>query len=115
MQNFGLCLLVLILFSGLCAECRTKKTEVPVQSTQGLESTTEQNLKTSEPSKAEKNEQKEKQNRSNEYIKLKKKMLRHDIRRLHKEKELEYLEYRLELKKQKLESLGSDIEKGEEE
>ena len=42
-------------------------------------------------------------------------MLRHDIRRLHKEKELEYLEFRLELKKQKLESLGSEEEKGEDE
>ncbi len=115
MQNFGLYLLVLVLFSGLSADCRTKKSEVPVQSTQGLESTTEQNLKTSEPSKEDKNEQKERQNRSNEYIKLKKKMLRHDIRRLHKEKELEYLEFRLELKKQKLESLGSEEEKGEDE
>ena len=46
---------------------------------------------------------------------MKKKILRQDIKRLQKEKEIEYLEYRLDLKKQKLESLGSALEKGEEE
>lgn len=115
MQNFGLCLLILILFIGLDADCRTKKSDIPVQSTRGLEDTNVQAIENSKPSKAEINEQKEKKNRSNEYVKLKKKILKHDIKRLHKEKELEYLEYRLDLKKQKLESLGSDSVKGEEE
>ena len=115
MQNFGLCLFVLILFTGLCADCATKKSEVIVHSTQGLEDSNEQVLELSKPSKADKNEQKESKNRSNEYIKLKKKRIKQDSKRLHKEKELEYLEYRLELKKQKLESLGSDYVKGEEE
>ena len=113
MQKFGLCLVVLILFLGLLAEAATDKSQIPVYSTQGLEKTNVQELERSAPSKEEINEQKERRNRSNYEIKLKKKLLRHDTQRLHKEKEIEYLEYRLELKKQKLEALGSDKVKGE--
>ena len=61
MQKLGLYLLVLILFTGLCVECRTKKSDISVQSTQGLESSNEQALENSKPSKADKNEQKERQ------------------------------------------------------
>ena len=115
MQKFGLCLLVVILMSGTGAQCRTKSADVPVKSTAGLKQITSQNLKASAPTKKEKNEQKERQNRSNKYIKLRKKISKHDKTRLHKEKELEYLEYRLELKKEKLKMLGVEAPKGEKE
>jgi len=113
MRNLGLCLLILILFIGSAADCRTKKSDVPVQSTQGLEAESSKVIENSKPSKAEQNEQKQKQNRSKEYIKLKKQIKKHDIKRTEKQKELEYLEQRLELKKMKLELLNSGSEKGE--
>ncbi|MCM1338539.1 MAG: hypothetical protein NC191_02580 [Muribaculaceae bacterium] len=112
MRKFGLCLSVLILISGTIGYCRSGA-DVSVQSTVGVGDSTERALDATKPTKAERNEQKERENRSNKYIKLRKKISKHDKTRLHKEKELEYLEYRLELKKQKLEMLGVDLPKGE--
>ena len=52
-------------------------------------------------------------NRSKKYIKYKKNLKKQDFKRTKKQQELEYLEKRLEVKKNKLNSLTSDQEKGE--
>lgn len=110
MRNLVFCLFLTVLFVMSPAYSAE---DTPVQSTQGVENFDAKAVENSKMSPADKNEQKRKINRSNEYIKLKKKINKHEVKQLHKEKELEYLEYRLELKRQKLESLGSDVVKGE--
>ena len=90
-----------------------KNTE-PVQSTQGIEIAP--NIEKSKPTKIQKNEQKYTKNRSKKYIEAKQKIQKQDYKRTLKQKELEYLEKRLEVKKQKLELLNPDNStKGEKE
>ncbi len=84
----------------------------PVQSTQGVENI-EQNLDKSKPPAEQKNEQKNSKNRLNKYLKTKKKIKKQDFKRSVKQKELEFLEKRLDQKKKKLETLTSEVEKGE--
>jgi len=114
MQRIGLFFVVLIFLITAGQNSFAKKIQEPVQSTQGVEITEPEAVEKSKISKEEKNEQKDKKNRSIEYIKLRKKIDKQDRRRTYKQKELEYLENRLEIKKQKLESLKSDEVKGEE-
>ena len=97
------------LLSGVCA----KASDEPVQSTQGLQ--LDESVAKSKPTSEQKNEQKQSKNRLNKYIKTKKQIRKQNAIRDTKLKQLEYLERRLEAKQKKLESLGSDTEKGEKE
>ena len=90
-------------------DCRAKDSE-PVLSTQGIE--LDNNIEKSKPSPKQKNEQKQIKNRSKKYIKYKKNLNKQDFKRTKKQKELEYLEKRLEAKKNKLKTLTSNQEKG---
>lgn len=85
-----------------------------VNSTQGvdIDSTI---TKTIGPSKEQKKEQRKKRRTSAEYLKKKKKIGKIDAKLQNKQRELEFLQNRLEIKKKKLEDLvPADNEKGEE-
>ncbi|MBD5402062.1 hypothetical protein HDR58_04605 [bacterium] len=82
-----------------------------IYSTQGIE--IETSAEKSKIITEEKNEQKQDKNRSKIYILNKKKIEIEEFRKNKKQKELEYLEKRLELKKNKLENRFPVQEKGE--
>ena len=84
-------------------------------STQGLGTISVDNYQKPKLSKKEKIEQKQRQNRYTLYIKNKKTIKKYEQIQLKKQKELEYLEKRLEIKKQRLEELTSKELKGEKE
>ena len=105
-----LCLLVLLGIGFNMPDCSAKDSE-PVQSTQGIE--LDNSIEKSKPTPEQINEQKQIKNRSKKYIKYKKNLKKQDFKRTKKQQELEYLEKRLEVKKNKLNSLTSDQEKGE--
>ena len=105
-----LCLLVLLGIGFNMPDCSAKDSE-PVQYTQGIE--LDNSIEKSKPTPEQKNEQKQIKNRSKKYIKYKKNLKKQDFKRTKKQQELEYLEKRLEVKKNKLNSLTSDQEKGE--
>ncbi len=104
-------LLIFMCFLGLCPGFA--KDDEPVVSTQGIE--IDESIAKSKPSTEQKNEQKQIKNRSKKYMKVKHKTIKQDQKRTIKQKELEYLENRLEVKKQKLELLNPTTEKGEKE
>lgn len=105
-----LCLLVLLGINFNTPVCNAKDSE-PVLSTQGLE--LDDNIAKSKLTTEQKTEQKQIKNRSKKYIKYKKNLKKQDFKRTKKQKELEYLEKRLEAKKNKLKTLTSNQEKGE--
>lgn len=84
----------------------------PVLSTQGTD--IDNSVEKSKPTSEQKNEQKQIRNRSKKYIKNKKTLKKQEFKRAKKQQELEYLEKRLEVKKNKLRILTSDQVKGEE-
>jgi hypothetical protein len=83
----------------------------PAVSTEGIENLDE-GIATSKPDSENINEQKQQQNRSNKYMKYKKEIKKQNIKRDKAQKELEYLEQRLENKQQRVKTL-TDEEKGE--
>jgi hypothetical protein len=83
----------------------------PAVSTEGIENLDE-GIATSKPDTENKNEQKQQQNRSKKYMKYKNEINKQNIKRDKAQKELEYLEKRLENKQQRVDFL-SDEEKGE--
>lgn len=106
--------LVLIFVSFLsCLSVSAKHSTEPVYSTQGVE--IDASVAASKPSVDDKNEQKEIRNRSRKYIKYQKTLDKQNAKKTAKEKELEYLQNRLEQKKNKLETMFSDNVKGEQE
>lgn len=109
--RFLVCLFVLVLIQYPIVAVQAKSNDEPVQSTQGID--IDSSVENSKPSVEQKNEQKQSKNRLNKYLKAKKKIQKKDSKRRIKQKELEFLERRLELKKQKLEILNSGEEKGE--
>lgn len=115
MLIFRMCLLslfIILSFSGITV---AKKAPEPVYSTQGYDNIDEHIFKNSQPSKVEKNEQNQKIHRSKEYIKLRKKINKYDSKRAKSQKEIEYLQGRLELSKKKLEAVNPTSMKGEKE
>jgi cell fate regulator YaaT (PSP1 superfamily) len=110
MKRLTLIVFLLITFSPI----GIAKEEVPVTSTQGVEDFDGAAVEKAQISIQEKNEQKEKINRSKDIVKLKNKTKKLEQKKKQQEREQEYLEYRLELKKQKLEMFNSDTVKGEE-
>lgn len=114
MQKYGLCLFVVIMFA-MSGITFAKKVEEPAYSTQGWGSVDSQTFDNSQPSKLEKNEQKQEQIRSKKYRNLKKKINKYDSKRIKTQKEIEYLQGRLELSKQKLEAVDPSSKKGEKE
>lgn len=90
-----------------------KKQQEEVKSTQGVEidNSITKALKTSD---TQKKEQKNKQKTSADYIKTKKQVKRLDSIKENKQREIEYLQNRIEVKKQRLEKLSPTTnEKGE--
>lgn len=114
MQKYGLCLLTLVMLT-FYGVSYAKKVPGPAYSTQGYGVVDGQTFENSQPSKLEKNEQKQEQLRSKKCIKLRKKIDRYDSKRLKTQKEIEYLQGRLELSKKKLESVNPSSKKGEKE
>ena len=110
MLKMILCLLVLLGIGLNMPDCSAKDSE-PVLSTQGIE--LDSSIEKSNQTTEQKNEQKQIKNRSKKYIKHKKNLKKQDYKRTKKQQELEYLEKRLEAKKNKLKSLTSDLQKGE--
>ena len=110
MLKMILCFLVLLGIGLNMPDCSAKDSE-PVLSTQGIE--LDSSIEKSKQTTEQKNEQKQIKNRSKKYIKHKKNLKKQDFKRTKKQQELEYLEKRLEVKKNKLNSLTSDQEKGE--
>lgn len=106
-------LILCFMFLGFCPMVTADEAEPhKIQSTEGIE--LEQNIDKFRPSFHEKNEQIRSRRRYNKYIKTKEKIKKEDYKRTIKEKELEYLERRLEEKKNKLEKLFPENLKGEE-
>lgn len=106
--------LVLIFVSFLsCLSVSAKSSTEPVYSTEGVE--IDASVAASKPSIEDKNEQKEIRNRSRKYIKYQKTLDKQNAKKTAKEKELVYLQNRLEQKKNKLETMFSDNVKGEQE
>lgn len=111
MKRFILGIIFLIL---ICPVSFAKeKAKVPVQSTQGIDLSSK--IEKLKPSHKDKNEQKHQKNRSKIYILNKKKLKIEERKRNTKQKEIEYLEQRLELKKNRMETLFPSVEKGESE
>lgn len=111
MKNLGLCFLIVSLLFGVGTVSFAKKVEEPVVSTQGVELNA--NIEKTQTPKDIKNEQKQKNNRSKIYLKEKKKVDKQNFIKRKKQKELEYFEKRLESKKLELDSLTTDLMKGE--
>lgn len=105
-------ILIFVSFFG-CLSVSAKFSSEPVYSTQGIE--IDSAVANSKPSIEDKNEQKEIRNRSRKYIKYQKTLDKQKAKKTAKEKELEYLQNRLEQKKNKLETMFSDKVKGEQE
>ncbi len=103
------CIVLLVFSIGLTS---VAKDDEPVYSTQGIEIDGDA-VQKSKPTSESKNEQKRKENRSKKYIKYKKELTKQEVVRAKNQKELEYLEKRLEGKQNKLNSLTSDHMKGE--
>lgn len=111
MKRFILGIIFLIL---ICpASFAKRKAKEPVQSTQGIDLSAK--IEKLKPSHKDKNEQKQQKNRSKIYILNKKKLKIEERKRNTKQKEIEYLEQRLELKKNRMETLFPTVEKGESE
>lgn len=106
------CIIMSVLFGTSIVACA--KENEPALSTQGVE-IDGSSVEKSKPSISDKNEQRLRKNRSNRYIKYKKQLLKQNYKRSLKQKELEYLEKRLEVKRNKLEILITGQEKGEKE
>ncbi len=106
-----LCLCLCILLLGVSDVVLAARKE-PVKSTQGIEISqdVEKTLKT--PSKHRKEQRRKKRN-SDYYIKNKKQLDKLDMNKKMKQKELEFLQNRLEIKKQKLEDFTSSDRKGD--
>ncbi|MGN0030989.1 MAG: hypothetical protein ACI37Q_03445 [Candidatus Gastranaerophilaceae bacterium] len=112
MQKLFICLIFMCIMFGVAAFA--KDTQDPAISTQGID--IDQNVTKSKPTSEQKNEQKQSKNRSKKYLELKRKTQKQDYKRTIKQKELEYMEKRLEVKKNKLELLNSNsTSKGEKE
>ena len=103
------CILMLVVF-GLTSEMALAKQDQEIQSTQGYEFTQQEQTQLN---KKTKNEQKSFSNRYNKVIRKKHELQRNETLKTKKEKELKYLESRLNTQKVKLESLSSKEEKGE--
>lgn len=90
-----------------------KHSKEEVKSTQGVE-VDNSILKTVKPSPKQRKEQKEKQKTSSNYLKKKKQIIKQDAILKKKQKELEFLQDRLEVKKSRLDGLSlQGSEKGE--
>lgn len=104
----------LIIFSLSVPSVVAKQKEV-VQSTQGVE-VDNSVLKAVKPSAKQRKEQKVKQKKSSDFIKRKKQIMKQDAILDKKQKELEFLQNRLEIKKEKLDDMSlTRGEKGEKE
>lgn len=84
----------------------------PVKSTQGLDISQDVEKTINTPSKHRKEQRRKKRN-SDYYIKNKKQLDKLDMNKKMKQKELEFLQNRLEIKKQKLEDFTSSDRKGD--
>ena len=105
-------IILILLVSLLAVPVMAKNSEFEqVISTQGVN--IDESIVKSKPSAEEKNEQREFQSRSKKYIRYQKDLKRQNLKKTAKEKELEYLEQRLEHKKNKMETLFQNSEKGE--
>lgn len=106
-----LCLCLCILLLGVSDVVLAARKE-PVKSTQGIEISqdVEKTLKT--PAKQRKEQRRKKRN-SDYYIKNKKQLDKLDMNKKMKQKELEFWQNRLEIKKQKLEDFTSSDRKGD--
>ncbi len=108
----------LLIIIGLCAillsNAEMKAQEEPVSSTEGFH--LEQTItKTTKASKEDKNNWKQKRKENRAYFKTKHLIKKNDKKRTKKIQEIEYLEKRIELKKQQLETYQPTSEKGEKE
>lgn len=104
------CLFVLLFCA--CILLPVCASQEPVQSTQGVEDI-ENNLDKMKVNSEQINEQKLLKNRSKKYIKNNKEIKKQDKIRAKKQRELDYIQKRLDAKKVKLESLSPDQVKGE--
>jgi len=102
-----------VLLMNILWACPVLAKNEPVQSTQGIE--LEQDIAKSKPDTVQKNEQKQQANRSKKYLKVQKQTAKETLKKKQKQRKLEYLQNRLEVKKQKLEQLDSTTLKGEKE
>lgn len=102
-------LVVLILTTGAYA----KDSDIEVQSTQGVEINSD--IVKSKPTRENINEQKDIKNRSKHYRNKKRQLDRQNIKRIQTQKQINYLEQRLEKKKEKIEKLHPNTVKGEQE
>lgn len=103
MQWFFICLMILI--SGISVFAADLNVD-EVQSTQGIE-INKDIIKTVKPSVKERKEHNKRKKTADTYIKNKKKINKMNSVRNIKQKELEFLQSRLEIKKKKLEDLTS--------
>ncbi|MBE7712123.1 MAG: hypothetical protein E7Z87_00080 [Cyanobacteria bacterium SIG26] len=115
MQKNGLCLFLTIMLLSFTGVTIAKKAPESAVSTQGYETLSEQDFVNSQPSKVDKNEQKEAKNRLKKQMKLNKKIKKYELQKSKAQKEIKYLEKRLEIQKMKLEVLAPNSMKGEKE
>ena len=95
-----------LVFLGMTFNGFAKETEVP-ESTQGIELSGEIETKATPE---QKNDWKQKRKENKQYFKTKNALKKADYKKLQQEKELKYLEKRLELKQKRLESLNPNQE-----
>lgn len=105
--------IVFVLIASCCAFAKSKKAkETEVTSTQGVEVNAETSQKIVK-SKNDKNPAKTKRKNRNKYVRYLKTVDRKKNSKRIKERNLEFYNERLELKKKKLEELNSEGKKGE--
>lgn len=108
-------IIVFALFYGITAcVAKAKTQEQLVQSTQGVEVNTETSKKITK-SKNNKNPAKTKRKNRNKYIKTLKKVEKANNKKRIRNRNLDFLNEQLEIKKNKLEKLNSNVKKGENE
>ena len=113
MKKFLLISVLIILIGSVCVYAKDKKAQEPkIQSTQGLEidnSTSQKAVK----SKEDKNPAKTKRKNRNKYLRSLNKTDRSQNRKRIEERDSNFLNQQLEIKKRKLEELNSQVKKGE--
>lgn len=113
MKKFLLISVFIIFIGSICVYANDKKTqEQKVQSTQGIEidnSTSQKVVK----SKEDKNPAKTKRKNRNKYLRYLNKTDSSKNRKRIKERDLNFLNQQLEIKKRRLEELNSQVKKGE--
>ncbi len=113
MKRYLIYVIVFALLGSTCVFAKSKKSQEPKgQSTQGVEVDVETSQKIVK-SKNDKNPARTKRKNRNKYVRYLKTVERQkNIKRI-KERNLDFYNERLELKKNKLEELNSEVKKGE--